>query len=99
MRSFTNDCRSSSHKADRNGRAEAPASRDRRRVGRRRACGESCENPMKQPAQGKDIEREEFADRSSLIAYRAGSMLIVESKLARGSSFGENASVRYDEPP
>jgi len=54
---------------------------------------------MKQKPQRKEIKREDFADGSSLVTYHDGSVLIVESKLARSAALGETHSAHYDEPP
>jgi hypothetical protein len=47
----------------------------------------------------QEVKREEFADGSALVTHHDGSMLIVESKLARESVFRESRPVNYDDPP
>lgn len=47
----------------------------------------------------REVKREEFADGSALVTYPDGSMLIVESKLARESVFQESRPVNYNDPP
>jgi hypothetical protein len=43
--------------------------------------------------------REEFPDGSALITYQDGSLLILESSLARTTMLREGKSVSYSEPP
>jgi len=43
--------------------------------------------------------REEFADGSALVTYPVGSMLILESDLARGAVLEESRPVNCNEPP
>ncbi len=47
----------------------------------------------------KKAHREEFPDGSSSVTYEDGSMLIVETKLAKHALLGERRSVNYSNPP
>ncbi len=46
-----------------------------------------------------EARREQFADGSALATYRDGSMLILESDLARESLLRESRPVNYNDPP
>ena len=47
----------------------------------------------------QEAKREEFPDGSPLVTYQDGSMLIVESKLAKGSALRETRVLSYVDPP
>ena len=44
-------------------------------------------------------QREEFPDGSALVTYPDGTVLIVESELARAAVMGEGRAVNYNDPP
>jgi hypothetical protein len=46
-----------------------------------------------------EASREQFTDGSALVTYRDGSMLNLESDLARESVLRESRPVNYNEPP
>ena len=47
----------------------------------------------------KEVHREQFRDGSALVTYEDGSMLIVESNLAKDAVLREGRSVNYNDPP
>jgi hypothetical protein len=47
----------------------------------------------------KEVRREQFSDGSALVTYQDGSMLILESNLAKEGIAGERRSVNYNDPP
>ena len=54
---------------------------------------------MTKKSSRQEARREEFPDGSALVTYQDGSMLIVESKLAKGSALRETRVLSYDDPP
>ena len=54
---------------------------------------------MKPEVKWKEAHREQFADGSTVVTYEDGSMLIVESKLAKHALLGETRSAGYNDPP
>jgi len=54
---------------------------------------------MSPEAKRKEVHREQFADGSAVVTSEDGSMLIVESKLAKHALLGEDRPVNYNEPP
>jgi hypothetical protein len=54
---------------------------------------------MSKPASKRELQREEFSDGSAL-TYADGSMLIIETKLAKQAVMRERTTVKYaDVPP
>lgn len=47
----------------------------------------------------QEATREDFADGSAVVTYPDGSMLIVETKLAKVSALREGRPVNYNDPP
>jgi len=58
----------------------------------------SCQPQNRRKAR-TEASREQFADGSALVTYPDGSMLILESELAREAVFMEGCPVNYNEPP
>ena len=55
---------------------------------------------MSKPASKLELQREEFPDGSALVTYADGSMLIIETKLAKQAVMRERTAVSYaDVPP
>lgn len=51
------------------------------------------------PPGNAEASREEFADGSALVTYPDGSVLILESELAKAAVMGEGRPVNYNDPP
>jgi hypothetical protein len=47
----------------------------------------------------KEVHREQFRDGSALVTYEDGSMLILESNLAKEAVGREAGPVNYNDPP
>ena len=47
----------------------------------------------------KEVRREQFPDGSALVTYQDGSMLILESNLAKDAVLRETRPVNYNDPP
>ena len=56
-------------------------------------------DPQKCREGSAEPRREEFADGSALVTYPDGTMLIVESALARVAVFREGTPVNYNDSP
>ena len=54
---------------------------------------------MSPEAKRKEAHRERFRDGSVLVTYPDGSMLILESDLAKDAVLGEPRPANYDDPP
>jgi len=54
---------------------------------------------MKIQTHGREVQREDFADGSALVTFEDGSVLILESKLAKPSVLREGRPVNYNDPP
>jgi hypothetical protein len=47
----------------------------------------------------KEASREQFTDGSALVTYQDGSVLLLESSLAKVSNLQETRSITYNDPP
>jgi hypothetical protein len=54
---------------------------------------------LKKRQNSQEAKREEFPDGSALIIYEDGSVLILDSDLARDAVLRESRIVSYNEPP
>jgi hypothetical protein len=54
---------------------------------------------MSTEANRKEVRREQFRDGSALVTYQDGSMLILESNLAKDAVLREARPVNYNDPP
>jgi hypothetical protein len=54
---------------------------------------------VKDRATTKVVKREDFRDGSAVLTYEDGSMLILESKLAKTMVFQAGRRAHYDKPP
>lgn len=55
--------------------------------------------PQESSEGNAEASREQFTDGSALVTYRDGSVLILESNLARESVQRESSPVSYNKPP
>ena len=54
---------------------------------------------MKYQSNKQAVTREDFPDGSAVVTYEDGSMLILESDLAKETVLREHRNVSYNEPP